>query len=225
MKVWMMIIFVLVILGVIYVYKPVSHFGAKLLIKHAGGKKIALTFDDGPVPATSKLLDMLDEVGVKATFFVIGEELSRRGELTKKAFDKGHSIGNHSWDHPHMLGWRSESFMKEQIEKTNTELAKLGIKPKSFRAPFGETSWRLTSMLEKHGGMKYVGWTVSSKDWEPDYTAEKIHKLFSNIKENEVILLHDRAYEKPEHLEALKEEILRLKKEGFSFVTIDQLLP
>ena len=222
MKILALCLFLIAICICLYIYKPFSHFAIKKVLARSGDKILALTFDDGPVPATEKLITMLDEIGIKATFFVIGDELSRRPEVIKKVFEKGHTIGSHSWDHPHMLGWRSKGFIQDQIEKTNAELKDIGITTRYMRAPFGETSFRLSTILKSYT-MIHVHWTLSTKDWKLDYSPEKIHRFFSQIKHSEVLLMHDRAYEKPEQLQALKEELLRLKKEGFTFVPIDQL--
>ncbi len=222
MKILALLFGLLFVCAFIYIYKPFSYLETQKILSQSGEKIIALTFDDGPVPATTKLLDMLDEVDVKVTFFVIGEELSRRPDVTKKAFERGHAVGNHSWNHLRFLGFRSKEVMKEQIEKTNAELSKIGITARFIRAPFGDTTTELKKFLKTYT-MNHAYWTLSLKDWKSDYSPEKIHAVFSNIHTSEIILMHDRAYEKPENLQALKEEILQLKKEGFTFVTIDQL--
>lgn len=224
MKIIFYIALILIAVMICYVYKPLQYWRAKKIITSYGNKALLLTFDDGPVPATLPLLDMLDEVGVKVIFYVIGEEASRRPEILKETVRRGHTIGNHSYDHPRFMGWRSKKTIQDQIEKTNTILADSGITPTYIRAPFGETSYRLHAIAGDYN-MKHIGWSISTKDWKKDFSPEKLHNIFSNINSSEIVLMHDRAYAKPELLEALKQEILDLKKRGFTFVSMQKSQP
>lgn len=200
-----------------------EEYKVKRVLNNYGEKTIALTFDDGPVASTTAIVDMLTEVGIHATFFVLGDETSRRPEVLKYVHDHGHAIGNHSWNHPTLLGFRLRRFIESEVTST-TEAIKSSTDQnvRFFRSPFGFTGPLLKKIL-REDGVTEVLWTLSLKDWKLDTTAEKIATGFKNIKGSEVILLHDRAYSDPEKLQALKDAILDLKARGYNFVTIPEL--
>ncbi len=192
-------------------------------LSRIGDKVIALTFDDGPVVGTKEVVDMLDSVGVKATFFALGDETSRRPDVLKYVYDHGHAVGNHSWSHPHIVGFRSRDYIEYQIDKGQGAIKDaIGSEIKYFRAPFGESSPYLNNIL-KDRSMTGVGWTLSLKDWQKDFSKEKLTELFKSIEHSEAILLHDRVYTDPEKLATLKSAIQDLQARGFRFVTIPEL--
>lgn len=200
-----------------------KHTVRKALHKNYDGNVIALTFDDGPVAATKDIVDMLDTVGVKATFFVLGDETARRPEVVKYAYDNGHIIANHTWNHPYFLGLRSRDYIEFQIDKTATMIHDaVGQDTHFVRTPFGLSSpWSNGIFQEK--GLTNIHWTLSLRDWHKDSSKEQLTAGFQDIDKSEVVLLHDRAYADPEKLSALKEAIIDLKARGFIFVTIPEL--
>ena len=180
--------------------------------------EIALTFDDGPHPVyTKKLLDGLRKRGVKATFFLIGENIEGNEELVKQMAEDGHLIGNHTWSHVDVTKM-SDKQACEEITKTS-ELVKsiVGYDTEYIRPPFG--AW--TKNLECGFGMFPVLWTIDPLDWKTENADQIVEKVMSEAKENAIILLHDR-YEAS--VEAALRIVDLLKEQGYTFVTADKLV-
>ena len=181
-------------------------------------KKIALTFDDGPHPAyTGQLLDGLKERGVHATFFVTGEHAALHPDLIKRMQEEGHLIGNHTYSHIQLTCNNGETF-KQELIKTNQVINEItGEDVLYVRPPYG--SW--DKKFEKELNMFPVLWNVDPLDWctnDADKVAERICK---DVGEGDIILMHD--YYDTSVTAALK-VVDRLQKEGYSFVTVDEIL-
>lgn len=197
----------------------------KAAIQTSGGvsdaaepKKIALTFDDGPHPVyTKKLLKGLKERGVKATFFLIGENIEGNEDLVRQMAEDGHLIGNHTWSHVDITKM-SDSQACQEITKTS-ELVKsiVGYDTEYIRPPFGAWNKNLECGFE----MFPVLWTIDPLDWKTENTGQIVKQVVAEAKENAVILLHDR-YESS--VEAAFQIIDILKKQGYEFVTADKLV-
>lgn len=218
--VYLIVIFIILLL-IIRVYE--KHKVKNALYRNYDGKVIALTFDDGPVTVTKDIVDMLDTAGVKATFFVLGDEAARRPEILKYTHDHGHVIANHTWNHPYFLGFTSRDYIEYQLDKTDMVIRDtIGQSTTFVRTPFGLSSPWLNKIL-KGRGVTNVHWTLSPQDWHKDSTKERLVAEFKHIQKSQVILLHDRVYSDPEKLQALEEAIIDLKDRGFMFVTIPEL--
>lgn len=180
--------------------------------------KIALTFDDGPNPeCTGTLLDGLKRRGVKATFFVLGSNVKKYPELTKRISEEGHLIGNHTYGHIEM-NKVSEEKAKKEIKKANKEVYKItGKYPEYIRPPYGECSRKLEDSLD----MILVRWTIDPLDWKTENTDEIVNRVVTEAEENAIILLHD-CYDSS--VDAAFQIIDTLEKEGYEFVTVDELL-
>lgn len=180
--------------------------------------KIALTFDDGPNPAcTGDLLDGLKNRGVKATFFVLGSNVKKYPKLVKRISDEGHLIGNHTYDHIE-LNKVSEEKARKEIKKANKAVYKVtGRNPEYIRPPYGECSRKLEDSLD----MILVRWTIDPLDWKTENTDEIVNKVVTEAEENAIILLHD-CYDSS--VDAAFKIIDTLEKEGYEFVTVDELL-
>lgn len=181
-------------------------------------KKIALTFDDGPHPQyTLEMLDVLKERNVKATFFLLGKEVEKYPEIVKKIQEEGHLIGNHSYKHEQL----SRLTMKEacaQVNRTNKLIYDItGVYPSYLRPPFGD--WH--EKLDREVNMVEVLWDVDTLDWSSQNHARIVNKVLKNVQENDIILMHD-GYETS--VTAAKEIIDTLEKQGYEFVTVDELL-
>ena len=180
--------------------------------------KIALTFDDGPHPScTPLLLDGLKERGVKVTFFVIGLNVERYPELVKREYEEGHIVGNHTYNHVEIT--RIDSVKaKEEIEKTSQAVERITGRPTEYmRPPFG--AWQKD--LEKEMNVIPVLWTVDPLDWTTENEDEIVNKVVTDVRENDMILLHD-CYKSSVH--AALRIIDLLRKEGYEFVTVDEIL-
>ena len=174
--------------------------------------KIAITFDDGPSPAwTPQLLDGLKERNVKATFFLIGENAKNNPELVKREAEEGHLIGNHTYHHVEITRVPDET-AQEEILMTNEVITGItGEEVSYMRPPFGV--WQLDVMP--------VLWTIDPLDWTTDNEDEIINKVVTQAGENDIILLHD-CYESS--VNAALRIVDILQKEGFEFVTVDELI-
>ncbi len=193
--------------------------------KHENSEmKIALTFDDGPHKCyTPEILDILDEYGVKATFFVIGSNCEDNLAIVQREIDSGHEIGNHTYSHPHLTKIKAERLFSELI-KTENILFELGeYRPKLFRPPEGIYSLTVSKTLER---LDYIPilWTVDTTDWKLP-SAEKIaDTVLKNISSGEIILCHDFVSGKSNTPDALRIFIPKLLEQGYVFVTVSELI-
>ncbi|MGN0404898.1 MAG: polysaccharide deacetylase family protein [Bariatricus sp.] len=180
--------------------------------------KIALTFDDGPHPScTPLLLDGLKERGVKVTFFVIGVNVEQYPELVKREYEEGHIVGNHTYNHVEITRIDSEK-AKEEIEKTSQAVERITGHPTEYmRPPFG--AWQKDLELEMN--VIPVLWTVDPLDWTTENEDEIVNKVVTDVQENDMILLHD-CYKSS--VNAALRIIDLLQKEGYEFVTVDELI-
>ncbi|VTS12812.1 polysaccharide deacetylase family protein [Streptococcus pseudoporcinus] len=181
-------------------------------------KMVALTFDDGPNPATTpKVLELLGKYGAKATFFMMGSKIAGNEALVKKVHDLGNDIGNHSWDHPNLTKLSPDQ-VKSQIQSTNDAIVKAcGQKPVYLRPPYGATN----DMVKQASGMSQMLWTVDTRDWENHSTEGIMSNIKSQLQPGGVILMHDIHQTS---VDALPTVLEYLKKEGYQCVTLSQLM-
>ena len=201
------------------------------------GKKVAyLTFDDGPsVANTTKILDILKEKEVKATFFIMGQELtsSKDADVIKREIAEGHAIGNHTFSHDyHKLypgGHVDAKAFMEDVDKTNNKLKEIlgqDFHTNVVRMPGGHMSWKGTDKLDKVFEEKQyysIDWNVENGDAKREKrNSAQLFDFFKNTlgnKEAIVVLMHD-TQGKQSTVEALPSIIDYLKKEGYEFRTI-----
>lgn len=194
-------------------------------------KKIAyLTFDDGPTTkATGKILDILKEENVKATFFVVGKHVKENPDLVKREYEEGHYIANHGYNHNNKLLYRDmESFQKE-VENTDLEIANaLGLShycSHIFRFPNGYMSHKY--QYEKKNALQvlsdldyvYVDWNCLNRDSEKKYSDSQLLNNLKKTAKNKgtlIILMHDTA-DVNKTYNVLKSSIDYLKSEGYEF--------
>ena len=181
-------------------------------------RQVALTFDDGPhQTCTPALLDGLKQRGVKATFFLMGENIAGKELLVQRMQEEGHLIGNHSYRHIQMTKEEAEQACAE-IEQTETLIQDItGRRPEYLRPPYG--AWN--EQLECRVNLTTVLWNVDSLDWKLKDTGKIIRQVLKDVKDGDIILLHDIF---PSSVEAALELVDILQKEGYVFVTADELL-
>lgn len=181
-------------------------------------KKVALTFDDGPHPVyTPEMLDLLKEKNIKATFFLLGEQVEKYPDIVKRMNDEGHLIGNHSYKHE-QLSKLSSVQACSQVNRTNELIyAITGKYPEYLRPPFGD--WK--DRLDCEVNMIEVLWDVDTLDWSSQNKDKVVSKVMKNVEEGDIILMHD-SYEST--VKATAEIIDRLQKDGYEFVTVDELI-
>lgn len=180
--------------------------------------KIAITFDDGPSEVwTPKLLDGLKERGVKGTFFLIGQNVEKCPEVVKRLSEEGHLIGNHTYHHVEITKLSGEEAEREILDTNEAVFRITGKEVFYMRPPFG--AWQRDLELEMP--VLPVMWTVDPLDWTTENTDEIVNKVVTETEENDIILLHD-CYKSS--VEAALRIIDILQKEGFEFVTVDELI-
>lgn len=190
-------------------------------------KVVALTFDDGPdVNYTTKILDILKQNGIKATFFIVGNRAKAHPEMVKRIADEGHVIGNHTWDHPDIKKITTEQ-LKNELQRIDQLLNSIvNYYPHLFRPPYGFAN---ANDIKELGslGYKIIDWSVDTKDWAgtpPDKIMEYVH---NELSPGGIVLEHcagGRDDKLDNTVEALPRIISYLKEQGYSFVTIPELL-
>jgi peptidoglycan/xylan/chitin deacetylase (PgdA/CDA1 family) len=189
-------------------------------------KAVALTFDDGPTPeATDRILSILREKGVKATFFLMGAELELHPESGKKIAADGHELGNHSYSHTRMV-LKTPAFIREEIERTDRLIRDTGYSgPIHFRPPFGKKLFLLPLYLAQNHRLT-ITWDVAP-DSDPEIAADAVkitqHAL-EHARPGSIILLHIMYGSRNQSLLAVGSIVDGLKAIGFEFRTISELL-
>lgn len=193
----------------------------KLLAGSPNSKKIALTFDDGPSPVgTIRLLDLLKKEGVHATFFLVGKMCAAYPELVKRIDAEGHEIGNHSYNHVDLSKISGEQ-ISEEWRATSDLIEKLiGKRPEFCRPPGGESDG-LVLEKARENGMVMVFWTVNTGDYSKDSPDPIIHNALTRSHPGAIVLMHTNA---AQTVIALPEIIRQLRSEGYSFVTVKEML-
>jgi peptidoglycan/xylan/chitin deacetylase (PgdA/CDA1 family) len=181
---------------------------------------IALTFDDGPDPVdTPKLLDLLREKGVKATFFVVGKRAEQYPEIVRRAWDEGHLIANHTWSHRLLFCFLTPSRLRAEIDRGAESVRRIcGFRPRLFRSPVGMRHVLLQSNLTD-AGLEYVSWSIRTRDTLTADSGVLARRILRQAASGDIILLHDHL-PRGAHvmLEALPRVIDELRKRGFEFV-------
>jgi peptidoglycan-N-acetylglucosamine deacetylase len=190
-------------------------------------KRVALTFDDGPDPRyTTRLLDVLKEYDVKATFFLLGARAKAFEDITRRIHAEGHAIGNHTYWHPKLVNEDTGRFHWELTQTENALYDIVGFRPSLFRPPYGALSEEILEMASEMG-YSTIAWSVDSVDWM-QLTPEQIQKnVLSNVHPGAIILMHDGGNWDMDLLgtvDSLHDIIPRLKEDGVEFVTVPALL-
>lgn len=202
----------------LYSERPEQKVWAEALAKGGDGKYIALTFDDGPHPEyTKKLLDGLRTRNVKASFFLMGESIGGCEDLIEQMNADGHLIGTHCYSHVDLTKKTVDDACGD-ILKTNALIAEItGSSPEYIRPPYG--IWN--DELEECVGMTPVFWDVDTLDWKTQNTAKIVKHIEKKAARHQVILLHDVF---GTSVDAALTAIDTLTKQGYTFVTVDELL-
>ena len=157
---------------------------------NCSGGYVGLTYDDGPNPSnTNSLINALQQQGIRATMFLIGQNAQNNPSLVSALRNAGHWIANHSWTHPHLINM-SQSAIQSELQQTQNVLTQLtGTTPRLFRPPYGETNATLRS-VEQQLGLTEIIWDVDSQDWNGASTSQ-IVQAASNLQNGQIILMHD----------------------------------
>ena len=173
------------------------------------GKAVYLTFDDGPIPeVTPKVLAILDQYGVKATFFMVGENIDKHPDVFEMVVKGGHAIGNHTYNH--MKGWRVST--AEYI----ANVQKFPKETKLFRPPYGRT-WVWQRRAVKKLGYEIYLWDVLTRDYNPKRTPEAMLKQIKRCtRPGSIINFHDSIKSNERMLEVLPQAIEWLLANGYA---------
>ncbi len=195
-------------------------------VKYSCGPKssgaIALTFDDGPHPKlTPRLLEILKKENVRATFFMLGEQVEKFPDVAKMVADAGFEIGNHSYSHADMTKLSIEE-IRNEVRKTQDAIEKaIGKKPELFRPPYGNVNAKVYDVL-KDEGLEVVTWSIDPRDWDAKKSSSQVIGLV--LKEGEpggIVCIHDIH---ARTVDAVPEIIGGLKAKGLQFTTAGDLV-
>ena len=189
---------------------------------HVEGPYIAMTFDDGPnAKLTPKLLDILSEHHIKATFFVVGENAAAHPDLLQRAVREGHEIGNHSWSHPN-LGKISRQNAQRELQSTADAIAAaVGIRPTLMRPPYGSLTSGEKHWIHDELGYNIILWDVDPLDWKRPGPSVVCNRIVRETRPGSIILSHDIH---PGTIEAMPSTLDQLQAKGFKFVTVSELI-
>lgn len=214
--------------------KEAIEIGGRIPPKH-----IALTFDDGPDPATTpRILDVLKKYRIKATFFLVGENIAGNEAIVRRELREGHHIGNHTWTHPH-LPLIHRRAVEDELFKTTRLLERFRDSgPRMARFPFGESTCYAEAATRAMRS-EIVGWDVDSCDWSYEEGLDKSdcvpRELRSKFRANYigwidhqlaetkggVVLMHDAQKYEADHFE---QELKHLMAQGYKFVDLKTML-
>jgi peptidoglycan/xylan/chitin deacetylase (PgdA/CDA1 family) len=185
-------------------------------------KVVALTFDDGPSPnVTPQVLQILEKEGIRATFFMVGVQMQRNPEMAKTVLSKGHVLGAHTYTHSWHPNPKMAQTEFEKWEALGKELT--GKETRLFRPPFGRTKSAYSQMALKRG-YPLILWTNTGADTSKRATPATIYtNVVKNIRPGDIVLLHDND-DKEKTAKALPRIIATLKKQGYSFVSVPEIL-
>jgi peptidoglycan/xylan/chitin deacetylase (PgdA/CDA1 family) len=215
-------------------------FGKTIVHGAQTEREVALTFDDGPNPPyTDRILDVLRAEHVHATFFVVGRAAAAYPRTLERIAREGHVLGNHTWDHPHMIV-ESRATMRAQLLRTDATIARItGRHTNLMRPPFGARDFAVIAEARKLG-YRVVMWSVPlPKDWEQPGDAAIAHRVIDRVEDGSIIVLHDgnrgilcgrdrhsgaHDCDRAQDVAATREIIDALRARGYRFVTVPQLV-
>lgn len=178
-------------------------------------KVVYLTFDDGPIPeCTPQVLDILAQYGVKATFFMVGENVERYPQLLARVREEGHAVGNHTYHHLRGYKTCTHTYLQD-AHKANTIL-----QTHLFRPPHGRMKYSQKQLLREEGWNIYL-WDVLTHDYNPRYTMEKMLAVVKRYTRNgSIIVMHDSLKSRDRMLPLLPQLIEWLQSEGYKCETL-----
>src|SRR5215468_10749462 len=189
---------------------------------HVDEPYIAMTFDDGlSATLTPKLLDLLAAHHIKATFFVIGENVAEHPEIVARAAREGHEIASHSWSHPNLSKMSLES-VRSQLQRTDDAIkSATGKRPTLLRPPYGSITEREKRWIHDEFGYDIILWDVDPLDWRRPGPAVVRNRILKETRPGSIVLSHDIH---PGTIDAMPTTFDELESKGFKFVTVTELI-
>jgi len=181
-------------------------------------KLVALTYDDGPCNNTGRLLDILAQYDVKCTFFLLGKNVAAMPDTVKRMVAEGHEVGNHTYSHEN-LKKIEHSEVRDQLDRTADAIENAcGVRPTLLRPPYGATTYSLRDFVTDY---PFIKWSVDGEDSFTESADTVVKNCTKDTKDGDIILIHDIH---DWSVEATPQIIEKLQGEGFTFVTVTQLL-
>lgn len=199
---------------------PGGYWSKNLRLSDNTTHGINLTYDDGPEPATTeRLIEIFDANDIKATFFFLGKNARRYPELVHLAHRNGHTVANHSTNHP-FLPFRSISEIEAEIDTTNLIIKEItGVSPTLFRPPFGVMDNRVAEILAERR-MSAVYWNNVARDWMPIGSHTVVERIMRRLPQDKLVVLHEEWSVANQCVQATKEIIKRAADMGLGFEAI-----
>jgi len=186
----------------------------------AAVKCIALTFDDGPVDATVDLVEVLEERGVRATFFMVGNNVRAHPGVVRRIHDGGHALGNHTMDHPDLTRLDAASVRSEIAEVNALIEDATGVRPVLLRPPYGATNGTVAEIAAQEG-MAQILWNVDPEDWRDKDAQVVTERVLANARNGAIVLSHDIHASTRAAYAGIVDALLA---DGYTLVTVPELL-
>jgi peptidoglycan/xylan/chitin deacetylase (PgdA/CDA1 family) len=198
------------------------------------GRRVALTYDDGPNPgATEEILELLERHGARATFFVIGSFAELEADLVRAIAARGHAVGNHTWSHP-SLPTTSDASLRDELARTRAVVEAAGVEfseiegGRLMRPPYGRRRPGTLRTLREEGYAP-VMWSLTCYDWRRTVTARAIARRAGRAGDGDIVLLHDGSdrgigADRSKTVAATEAVLDRLGAEGYAFATVPELV-
>src|SRR6202022_2804443 len=189
---------------------------------HVDQPYIAMTFDDGPsAENTPRLLEMLKQRNIKATFFLIGQNVADNPDIVRRILADGHEVGNHSWTHP-QLSKLSDDKVTAEVTKTQDAIKDAsGFTPTLLRPPYGAITTRQRDWIESRFGLNIILWSVDPFDWKRPGASVITQRILTQVHPGAIILSHDIH---KQTVDAMPATLDGLIAKGYKFVTVSQLI-
>ena len=189
---------------------------------HVDQPYIAMTFDDGPSSEnTPRLLQMLKQRNIKATFFLIGQNVADNPDIVRRILADGHEVGNHSWTHP-QLSKLSDDKVTAEVTKTQDAIKDAsGFTPTLLRPPYGAITTRQRDWIESRFGLNIILWSVDPFDWKRPGASVITQRILTQVHPGAIILSHDIH---KQTVDAMPATLDGLVAKGYKFVTVSQLI-
>lgn len=180
---------------------------------------VALTFDDGPdVQVDGVLMDELEKVNGRSTFFVVGQRVEKFPEDIKNMVERGHEIGNHSYDHDIHLSSKGQDYIRNEFDKTDDAVEKAaGVRPALIRLPGGNISSDVKAVVKK----PLIFWSIDTEDWRSRDAEKTQNIILSQVKDGDIVLMHALYLSTAQ---ACKTVIPELHARGYQLVTVSELI-
>jgi peptidoglycan-N-acetylglucosamine deacetylase len=192
---------------------------------HTSQRKVAITFDDGPNPVyTPQILDIFSKAKGKATFFMIGEQMTNHPEVVKHVADQGHEIGNHTFTHP-KLSQLSVEDCREEIDQTEKLIEEMtGQRPVVFRPPYLDYNQDTVSIVQQKGYSMIGALNLEAQDWEQPGVEHILEKSRDVVKNGGILIFHDGFGDRSQTIEAVRMLVSELTSQDYQLVTVSELL-